>query len=417
MGVAWDTLSCRAALTWSTRQSARWGEDGCRLGILDAARGIGWLLVGLVRIVTEWGSEVVDRVLGRARLVAQRLVGPGFPRPVEAVAAFGAHQGQDLPGVLSSLALRTTNRSMARVLDAFAAGEIVRGYPMRGTVFAVAAADLRWMTELCAGRKPCQPERIWAAQGIDVWHQERSADIAVELLTPGPASRADLAARWREAGLVTSPGTIYHLLTGHISAGLLCYGPVRDGDHQLVLCDGWLPAGSGIEGRFNGDREAAAAELLRRYLASRGPATLRDFAWWSKLPLSLVRRVFPLIRADFEENPGDEPGYQRAGLADEIRQVGRQASRPLLLPGFDEFILGYQDRLFALTAADHPRLVPGNNGAFRRSAIAGGQVVGLWKRAGSPGRRRFELDEFGPLSERTRTSLARRFSEFPFFAD
>ncbi len=206
MGVAWDTLSCRAALTWSTRQSARWGEDGCRLGILDAARGIGWLLVGLVRIVTEWGSEVVDRVLGRARLVAQRLVGPGFPRPVEAVAAFGAHQGQDLPGVLSSLALRTTNRSMARVLDAFAAGEIVRGYPMRGTVFAVAAAD-------------------------------------------------------------------------------------------------------------------------------------------------------------------------------------------------------------------HPRLVPGNNGAFRRSAIAGGQVVGLWKRAGSPGRRRFELDEFGPLSERTRTSLARRFSEFPFFAD
>ena len=85
---------------------------------------------------------MVDAALGRARLVAQRLVGGRFARPVDAAAAFGAHQGQDLPGVLASLALRTAGGSIDTVLTAFANAEIVRGYPMRGTVFAVAAADL-----------------------------------------------------------------------------------------------------------------------------------------------------------------------------------------------------------------------------------------------------------------------------------
>ena len=90
----------------------------------------------------------------------------------------GAMQGQDLPGLLSSIALRLdaekvgeapgqdqvptvapqasdseafpSDARMREVLRAFDAGEIVRGYPMRGTVFAMAARDARWMTELCA---------------------------------------------------------------------------------------------------------------------------------------------------------------------------------------------------------------------------------------------------------------------------
>ena len=144
----------------------------------------------------------------------------------------------------------------------------------------------------------------------------------------------------------------------------------------ISLTESWLPAGTGLEDRFNGDRDAACAELLDRYLTSRGPATLRDFSWWSKLPLGAARRAFALIRERFEELPGDEPRYQRAGLADEVAAAGRSASRPLLLPGFDEFILGYQDRLFALTERDHPKLVPGNNGMFKRSAVLGDRVVG-----------------------------------------
>ena len=52
---------------------------------------------------------------------------------------------------------------------------------------------------------------------------------------------------------------------------------------------------SGSTSAALGDRIAAVAEFLRRYLTSHGPATLRDFAWWTKLPLGEIRRALPLI--------------------------------------------------------------------------------------------------------------------------
>jgi hypothetical protein len=359
---------------------------------------------------------VVDAALGRARLVSQGLVIGRWERPVDAAAAFGAQQGQDLPGVLASIALRSDG-GIAAVLEACGRGEIVRGYPMRGTVFLTAAADLRWITELCAEKSLRESSRIIKSRGIGTGHVERSAAIAAEELAAGPRSRAHLHACWKQAGLLEANGANYHLTFQHIASGTLCYGPVVDGDQHVVLAEHWLPQDSGLEGRFNGDRDAACAELLRRYLDTHGPATLRDFSWWSKLPLGQIRRAFPLVRDQFEELPGDEPRYQRNGLADEMATMGRRASRPILLPDFDEFILGYQDRLFALTEADHRKLVPGNNGFFRRSAVAGGRVVGSWQRKGAPGRRNLELTPFIRLSNRAITGFEKAFRSWPFLTE
>ena len=49
---------------------------------------------------------MVDSALVRRRLVAQGLATRPFSSPHDAVAAFGAMQGQDLPGVMASIALR-----------------------------------------------------------------------------------------------------------------------------------------------------------------------------------------------------------------------------------------------------------------------------------------------------------------------
>src|SRR5699024_7951992 len=161
------------------------------------------------------------RHLAGARILAQGLVGP--PRstdPAQAARAFGAHQGQDLPGVIASLALRTGG-DLAGVLAAFDRGEVVRGYPMRGTVLAVAADSPAWLTPLCAGV---------------------------------PVDR----------------GRGYHVLVELIAMGDAAYGPWREGETAVVHARRWLPAGSDLEGTFNGDRVAATAELALRYLTSHG---------------------------------------------------------------------------------------------------------------------------------------------------
>lgn len=354
--------------------------------------------------------------LTSARLVAQRLVGSPFPDPTSAVSAFGAMQGQDLPGVVASAALRSSG-AVADVLTALDDGRLVRGYPMRGTVFLMDAADVVWATQLCA-----EPSLRAAANrrhqlGLDAQQIERAGGIAEEALDSGPMSRADLFAVWEAAGLAPAGGRGYHMLFTLIAATRLVYGPWNGADQDVALVRQWLPGAAGLAERFDGDRTAAVAEWLLRYLTSHGPATVRDFAWWTKLTLGEIRRALPLIVDRLETDGAAEPSYWRPGLHDEVRAVGRTAAQPLLLPGFDEYVLGYADRLFAMADDHHRRLVPGNNGVFKRSVVIGGRVVGTWTRAGRPGRRTLEIDGFVPISEAARSRLEARYGEFPFAAD
>ncbi|GGD06257.1 winged helix DNA-binding domain-containing protein [Nocardioides daphniae] len=354
--------------------------------------------------------------LGRLRLVAQGLVTRPWATPTEAVRAFGAMQGQDLPGVLASAALRTTSGAAGDVIAALDAGRLVRGYPMRGTVFLMTADDVTWTTELCAAPAIRAARSRRPQLGLDDDHVERARSVAVEALSEHPLSRTELVARWSEAGLPTAEGRGYHLLGALIHDTTLVYGPWNGTDQDVALSETWLPTGRTLAERFNGDRVAAVAEMLRRYLLSHGPATVRDFAWWTKLTLREIRAALPAVEGDLERDPGSdgEPAYWRPGLVEEARELGRASAAPLLLPGFDELVLGYADRLFALTPDEHAALVPGNNGVFRKSVVRGGRVVGTWARAGRSSRRTLELTDFTPHSPRQRATLERLFAAYPF---
>lgn len=359
---------------------------------------------------------MTDKLLGRARLVAQGLVTRPYGDPLAVVTAQGAMQGQDLQGVIASTALRTPSNSAAAVTEAMDAGLVVRGYPMRGTLFLLPAADAAWMGQLCAAPAVRAARTRQHQLGLDDALVARAREVAFEALSAAPQglSRAELFERWEADGQPTKGGPGYHLLARLVSETFLFFGPWNGTDQNVVLADGWVPADSGLEGRFNGDRTAAAAEFLRRYLASHGPSTIRDFAWWTKLTLREARAALDLVVDEFEVGSEAEPTYWRPGLRDEVADLGDTVSAPLLLPGFDEFILGYQDRLFAMSEEEHKRLVPGNNGVFGRSVVVDGAVVGIWKRGGRPSGRRLELGEFSPIPDELRPELARLFESFPF---
>ncbi len=52
-----------------------------------------------------------------------------------------------------------------------------------------------------------------------------------------------------------------------------------------------------------------------------------------------------------------------------------------LLPGFDEYLIGYADRGAVLPGEHAEKIVPGGNGIFLPVIVSAGQVVGTWKRA------------------------------------
>ena len=348
--------------------------------------------------------------LGRSRLVAQGVATRAFATPTEAVRAHGAMQGQDLPGVLSSAALRTPG-GVDAVIEALDAGELVRGYPMRGTVFLMTAEDAAWMTDLMAASQLKAAERRRPQIGLTNDHLDEARAIAQTVLdVDGGLPRADLFAHWESAGIPTGSGPGYHLLSALIHEGMAVYGPWNGSDQNVMLAERWLPAGTRLAERFNGDRIAAVAELAGRYFTSHGPASERDFAWWTKLPLKEIRAALPLV--DGLETDGES--YWRAGLVDEIEAAGPAADALYLLPGFDEFILGYQDRLFAMTDEQHKLLVPGNNGVFKRAIVHRGRVIGTWKRAGTPGRRKLALEPFKPLTKAQTSAAEKAYAAFPF---
>ncbi|MCW1806525.1 winged helix DNA-binding domain-containing protein, partial [Brachybacterium squillarum] len=344
----------------------------------------------------------------------------------------------------SSLALRsraprdrTGTAAVQAVLDAFDRGEIVRGYPMRGTVFVVAADSLAWVTELCAaGPLRAQVARR-PALGLDQEQVDRARAVLEEVAGPrsSPGTgrgvpRAELLAAWEAAGLATAKGRGYHLLSHLVALGVAAYGPWRDGDTAVVLARRWLPAGSDLEGAFGGDRVAAVAELARRYVTSRGPVTERDLAWWSKLTLGEIRAAWPAATRELESGFADRDGrlharaedarggdgerrWFRPGLVEEYAEREKEAMAELLLPGFDELVLGYRDRGFLGDEARVEALVPGGNGVFRRPAIRRGEIVGTWRRAGSGARRRLEIEELTPLTAPQLTRFTRLHERFP----
>ena len=354
-----------------------------------------------------------DATLGRLRLVAQGLVDRPHASPTAAVAAFGAMQGQDLPGVIASAALRSTGRARD-VIDALNSRELVRGYPMRGTVFLMAAADAAWQTELCVGPALRAAAARQHHHGLDPAKLERVRDLALEFLGESAHPRASLFEHWGSHGFGTTEGRGYHMLTTLVQDGILIYGPWEEGDHLVASSAAWLPAGSDLAGRFDGERVPAVAQMMLTYFTSHGPATIRDFAWWTKLTLAEIRAALPLIAGSLESDGADEPSFWAPGLRERAAELGRSVSSALLLPGFDEFILGYRDRLFAMTPDEHQRLVPGNNGVFKPSVVVGGTVRGTWRRGGRPGKRKLEVTEFTALSATASRRLERLFDAFPF---
>ena len=109
--------------------------------------------------------------------------------------------------------------------------------------------------------------------------------IAKALGAEGPVTRPQLPGASRPPEWHLDQQTGLHVIGLAVTTGLACLGPDKGKTTCLVLREDWL----GKLPRF--DRDAALAELARRYLGAFGPATDRDFAYWAGLPLREVRRA------------------------------------------------------------------------------------------------------------------------------
>jgi hypothetical protein len=96
---------------------------------------------------------------------------------------------------------------------------------------------------------------------------------------------------------------------------------------------------------------------------------------------------------------------------DRLTACRDEAEGVVLLPGFDEFVLGYRDRTTILAPEFADRIVPGNNGMFRPTVVLGGQVVGTWQWTGRGAKRTLTATPFTSFPDAVSERILERAAE------
>jgi hypothetical protein len=153
-----------------------------------------------------------------------------------------------------------------------------------------------------------------------------------------------------------------------------------------------------------GDGPDPAEHLVRRYLAGFGPASRKDVASFTGLPLSQVSTV--LDRLDHRRFAPDLYDLPRAPLPDPDTPAP-----PRFLPTWDATLLVHARRSAILPEEHRPKIFGIKTPQSFPTFLVDGQVAGTWKHDGG----RIELTPFGKLDAADRRALkeeADRLAEF-----
>jgi Winged helix DNA-binding domain len=321
-----------------------------------------------------------------ARLTAQLLAGPPAKDPVAVAERLLAVQAQDPRGARLAIRARTPGITAADVDRALTDRTLLITWLNRGTLHLVRHADYPWLHAITTPPLFTGNARRLEQEGVSRTAAERGVR-AVEraLAEEGPLTRLQLRERVAAARVRTQGQALIHVLMLASLRGLIVRGPMAGREHAYVLVRDWLGEQEPV------DRDAALAELARRYLTGHGPADDRDLAKWAGITLRDARAGLGAIGSELAVS---------GGLVDLARRR-RPAAKlppPRLLGAFEPVLLGWRDR--EPLVGDHGgRIISG--GMFRPFALVRGRAAATWAIRG----REVVIEPFGRLAAKEQRAL------------
>ena len=154
---------------------------------------------------------------------------------------------------------------------------------------------------------------------------------------------------------------------GHIVRGRP-RGTLISSQYEWVATDRWL----GAEPEPM-PAEDARIELVRRWLAAFGPATLDDVQWWTGWGKGVTKAALAALDVVEVALAGDRVGLV---LADDTEPVAAPDPWVALLPSLDPTAMGWKERDWYL--GPHRERLFDRNGNIGPSAWCDGRIVGGW---------------------------------------
>lgn len=333
------------------------------------------------------------------RLHAQRLTSQQ-PDAASSVASIvrdlGGIQAQDA----SAAALAVRVRSVGLVADDVEYARvqersIVRTWGPRSTLHLLATEDLNWLLPLLGPVFIAGGRRRRAQLGLDEDTCARGMHAMRDILAnQGPLTRDELTEQLTLHGIQLVGQARPHLIARAALEGMICLGPNRGTEPTYVLLNDWIDQEH--RGPHLSETEAHA-ELTRRYLNAYGPATPQDQAVWSGMSMNKTRAAWQhiadeLIEVEIAGSPAWMLKTNTAWLDEPLSYT------PIvrLLPYFDIYLLGYQNRNLSVPSQYAKRINAGG-GMVHPTVLVDGRAVGIWKSKREKNHLNISVEPFGPL--------------------
>jgi hypothetical protein len=326
---------------------------------------------------------MLNTTIAQQRLHNQLISQHTFERPEEVVQWFGAVQAQDYAAAKWAVGLRLHDATDDDIEQVCNRGAILRTHVMRPTWHFVSPADIRWLLALTA-------PRVKAA--IASWHRTLELDdatlgrcntILANTLQGGHhLTRQELTSTLQHAGIAADdPMRVGAIFMNAELDGVVCSGARHGKQSTYALLDERAPHARMLA------RDAALAELVRRYFMGHGPATLQDFVWWSGLTTADAQEGLAMVKQELMHERIDDqvywfsPSTPSPTLTSTATPALKNPSQATyLLPNYDEYIVGYKKRDAVFDDLHTQKLDSRGNVLFNNIVVTNGLVVGTWKR-------------------------------------
>lgn len=310
-----------------------------------------------------------------------------------------AVQSQDYAGAKWTLGQRLDGATDTDLDRQFDDGAFLRTHVLRPTWHFVLPRDLRWLLELTAPRVHAANKGRYRDLELDETTLERGTEVIVRAIADaGLLTRQELGEALAAGGIDPGGQRLGYLTMYAELERAICSGPRRGKQHTYARFDDRVPPGPAH------DRDEAIAELAYRYIASHGPVTPPDFAWWSGLILTDARRGFAAVEDRIERLAVDDETWWI--VPDGLPEPPEGPLVHLLQP-WDEYVVGFRQHQPVwdpdIRAAQNPK-----GELWNASLIAvDGIVSGGWRRKLSAKEVRVEPLLPAPLSPGHRAALER----------
>jgi hypothetical protein len=336
-----------------------------------------------------------QRALNRATLDRQLLLRRSTMPTLEALERLVGLQAQTPHTWYTGMWSRLVDFDPVELGTALEERAVVRIALMRGTIHLVTARDCLWLRPLI------QPmiERVTGSQfgrhyvelDIDAVRAAGRALVEDEPMTFSQLGKR-LAERWPDR----DPAALAQIVRGWEPLVQVPPRGVwgRSGQAAHTTAPHWLGAPVAAD--------PPVEEMVRRYLAAFGPASVKDAQTWSGL--TKLAEVFDKLRPDLLTFR-DEDGRELFDLPDASRPDPDTPAPPRFMYDFENLFLSYDDRSRMHGPVPPTEGIFTDHGPLPGTVLVDGVTTAAWMVAKEKGAATLKIQAYGKLAAKDRSAL------------